>query len=117
MIFPPIEDFKPRKRMGQKMQESRLKRLLVRDKVCHWCGCEVVKGEYDVPSASNTATSDHVVSHAEGGSNSMGNLVLACYRCNQERGKEQGFWIKQARYHAMAPNRLFGVFIRNGEAV
>ena len=117
MHFPPIEDFKPRKRMSQNAQMSRLKHLLQRDKTCRWCGCDVVRGAYGKRPEPNWATVDHVISHADGGSDDIGNLVLACYGCNTKRGKEQEFNTLTARQHAVAPNRLFGVFIRNGEAV
>jgi 5-methylcytosine-specific restriction endonuclease McrA len=51
---------------------------------CHWCGYEVVRTLKVIP---NQATLDHVTPRSEGGANSLSNLVLACYACNQNRAK------------------------------
>lgn len=46
---------------------------------CCYCGITLTHG---------TATLEHVKPKALGGSNSLDNLALACFACNQEKGKE-----------------------------
>lgn len=46
-----------------------------RDKVCRYCGND--SGPYEI---------DHVVPVALGGTNRLGNLVLACKDCNGKKG-------------------------------
>ena len=53
------------------------KRLLAISPYCNWCGIRLMIG---------TATIDHVIPIARGGTNNKGNLVLACQPCNQRRG-------------------------------
>ena len=116
MYFPPIVDFVPRKRMQSRKQVAILRRLLENSSECHWCHKPVVKSDGSGSIAANTATLDHVVSRAEGGADTYSNSVLACYRCNQKRSGVTYFWVTHERQKRMAPNRLFGVFIKNGEA-
>lgn len=47
---------------------------------CRWCGQDLVR---------SSATIDHVVARSAGGSNEIGNTVLACRACNEVRGHEQ----------------------------
>lgn len=57
---------------------------------CHWCGitCTNPKaGGAPVPATPDQATLDHIRTRAEGGQHDMENLVLACRRCNEKRGK------------------------------
>lgn len=53
------------------------KRLLARDPRCYWCKCEL---------NTQTATLDHVIPLARGGSNATDNLVLSCEPCNKDKG-------------------------------
>ena len=115
--FPPIVDFVRRRPMNPRKQVSILRRLLAESSICHWCEKPVVKSYEPGSCADNAATVDHVVSRAEGGADTYANSVLACYRCNQNRAHLTHFWVTYARQKAAAPNRLFGVFIKNGEAV
>lgn len=51
---------------------------------CHWCGCGMkTRGD---PNASDFATLEHLIPKSHGGRNVKGNLVLACRRCNNDRG-------------------------------
>lgn len=43
---------------------------------CHYCGTDLTL---------NTATFDHVEAHADGGSDSLSNMVLACQPCNVKK--------------------------------
>ena len=51
---------------------------------CHWCG-------------EPADTVDHVVALADGGSNTLDNLVPACRRCNFQRGGRVGGRRSKAR--------------------
>ena len=42
---------------------------------CHYCGNKTIDLEID-----------HVIPLSKGGSNKQGNLVLACQKCNREKG-------------------------------
>ncbi|MBC7824452.1 MAG: HNH endonuclease [Candidatus Parcubacteria bacterium] len=44
---------------------------------CFWCGCDLPPG---------TQTLDHLKPKSRGGSNSLENLRLACFSCNNFRG-------------------------------
>jgi 5-methylcytosine-specific restriction endonuclease McrA len=55
------------------------RRMLEDDNRCHWCGRRL---------RLSTATMDHVIPLARGGSNHPRNLVLACEACNQTRGHD-----------------------------
>jgi len=115
--FPPIEDFVPRKKASSRKQQNLLDRLLQKRSLCHWCKKPVFRAESGITHLEhNTATVDHIVNRAEGGADSWSNVVLACYECNQTRSKTFGYAIKHIRQKAAAPNRLFGVMIKNGEA-
>ena len=52
-------------------------RMLAKHPFCHWCRR---------PLSEATATLEHVVPLARGGSNRRENLTLACKQCNHERG-------------------------------
>lgn len=51
--------------------------------LCCWCGLEMAFGGN--PNCDRFATIEHVVRRADGGSNNVDNLKLACRRCNNER--------------------------------
>ena len=61
------------------------RRLIARDGMrCCWCDCEMVfpDGKMYPP---NQLTIEHVVPRSSGGTNNIGNLKLACRRCNNSR--------------------------------
>lgn len=73
------------KRADRKKHYRREKRvMLTKDPRCHWCKCDL---------NGKTATLDHRISLARGGSNATDNMVLACKKCNQEKGHE--IWHKE----------------------
>lgn len=56
---------------------------------CHYCRCEVVYGHhvYLTPEQSQRKCHvDHVTPIAKGGSDDLENLVLACAKCNLQKG-------------------------------
>lgn len=62
---------------------------------CHYCGrkpLEIMSWEessrmsHYARLASNQATADHVVPRSKGGDDSDSNLVVACFKCNYEKG-------------------------------
>lgn len=55
------------------------KKLLQKDSHCHWCR---------VGLTQQTATVEHLVPLARGGSNRIDNLALACGSCNHTRGSD-----------------------------
>lgn len=81
--------YKPR-RTGQ------VKRLIERDGTrCHYCGVEL---EFEwSPTATNYRTVDHKQPQARNGKTLLKNLVLACPRCNLEKGVKsyQEFCLKK----------------------
>ena len=63
---------------------SKMVALIQRDGLlCHWCGLQCD------PCLSSNAdlfpTKDHVIRRADGGSNDLSNLVVACRKCNNTR--------------------------------
>ena len=63
--------------------------------ICHYCGrepLEIMSWEessrmsHYARLASNQATADHVVPRSKGGDDSDSNLVVACFKCNYEKG-------------------------------
>lgn len=74
------------RKLGQRSIKEKMLRLLERDgPLCHWCQRKTDPG---LRSSSRLyPTLDHVVRRADGGSNDMSNLVIACRRCNNERHK------------------------------
>ena len=51
---------------------------------CCYCG---QRTEYQT-GCDNTATIDHIITRSDRGSNSRDNLVMCCYRCNQDKGNK-----------------------------
>lgn len=70
---------------GLRRPFSQIRSLIARDGLkCHWCGklC-------DPTEHANTdlfPTKEHLIRKRDGGSNHMSNLVIACRKCNNERG-------------------------------
>lgn len=52
-------------------------KLISRHTFCHWCYKLLTR---------NTATIDHLLPLNEGGEDNIENMVLACDKCNHERG-------------------------------
>ena len=67
------------KRVTHSRSRTVRKRLLRKDPHCHWCGAEL-----DI----TTATLEHIIPLARGGSNGNDNLTLACRKCNHGRGHD-----------------------------
>ena len=55
---------------------------------CHYCNRRTVRGGEKGQNKGNLATRDHVVPKYMGGPNSLENYVLACHKCNSERGNQ-----------------------------
>lgn len=80
----------------------RLKVLLhVKDKRCHWCGIETVLYAPENGILSDRdATLDHVVSCNYRKKGEPTEIVLACYKCNNDRNKaEQKAMTTLEKYH------------------
>lgn len=60
---------------------------------CAYCNISVYRNV--PPKAHNRATMDHKVSRYRGGKDSIDNLVVSCYECNQKKGKlpREAFWV------------------------
>lgn len=121
IYFPPIVDNSHLR--IPRISGAKRKRLfegLVKEfgLICHWCSAPLVRSESGTSrQADNTATLDHVVSRIFGGSDKRDNCVIACRKCNHDRGLADGFLSGLSKFHLCAPNRLFGVVIKNGEAM
>lgn len=60
--------------------------LLLRDgDICHYCENKMETRNHRSP---NAATVEHIVPRSLGGGNASYNLVLACSKCNGDRGSE-----------------------------
>jgi hypothetical protein len=77
---------------------KRRRKLWERDPHCYWCGIETVWHEENAKQAINAATIDHIRSRYmenrpdKGEGYRPGILVLACWKCNNERARiEQEF--------------------------
>lgn len=67
---------------SSRVAEGRRQRLAARDGArCFYCEC-------DLEPDSVVATADHVIPACRGGSNQLGNLVLACKPCNTDKGDQ-----------------------------
>ena len=53
---------------------------------CCYCHCDMALD----PRARDGATIEHIVARADGGSNHISNIAIACQRCNSERGSVIG---------------------------
>jgi hypothetical protein len=121
MIFPPIVENTHIPIVP--MSGAKRKRLfegLVREfgLICYWCDVPVVRQESgESRQAHNCATLDHKIPRIFGGTDKRANSVISCWKCNSHRGRVDGFLSSLAKFRTCAPNRLFGVMIRNGEAV
>lgn len=75
---PPQQPTQRTKRTGAQ-HKMVVERLAERDgsMSCAYCGCHLT---------SDTATIEHVVPLAKAGSDSMDNMILACFECNQNMG-------------------------------
>ena len=76
----PSNYHKPKKRLrGPTTAQKRRMRatLLAVDPHCKYCGHSL---------SMVTATLDHVIPKSRGGSNTIENMVLACYCCNTKKG-------------------------------
>jgi hypothetical protein len=74
----------------EKHNRGRVKRLWERSKKCHWCSKETRIQESGIGVAQHdTATFDHLYHRSEPERKIHPNRgVLACYECNQRRGRE-----------------------------
>lgn len=81
-------DIKRRGKRGERKNNYRKEKraLLRKDPRCHWCKCDLT---------TKTATLDHVIPLARGGSNATDNMVLSCGPCNKEKGNE--LWDKDRK--------------------
>ena len=65
---------------------------------CHWCDITVV---VTPEKCSNQATVDHLKTRRQGRKDYMdGGHVLACHKCNHERGAEECRALTEARSHS-----------------
>lgn len=62
------------------LKQKRAKKAQLRDEYglrCWWCGCSL---------PAKKPTLDHLKPKSRGGSNSLENLRLSCFSCNNSRG-------------------------------
>ncbi|MBD2097328.1 HNH endonuclease [Trichocoleus sp. FACHB-591] len=64
--------------MSSKKQLSKKDQLIaLYESCCWWCGCCL---------PPKKLTREHLIPRSRGGSNSLENLRLACFQCNNSRG-------------------------------
>lgn len=100
------------------MSSSQQRRFLrSRGTVCHYCDRQT-----DTNDPNRYPTKDHIVPKAFGGPNSMDNYVLACRKCNNDRGTSLFYCdcrdcrekIYDALYDRDTMNRIFtGIVAHN----
>lgn len=74
--------------------KKRLHKLIYRDGLfCHYCGCRC-EISHDNIQRENTATVDHIIPKAIGGLDKIDNCVLACYKCNNSKGRKINYSVK-----------------------
>lgn len=68
---------------------NKRRRLWQRQKgLCYWCGCKTLLPQSGKAEKTHrTATIDHVIPRAKGGSNQPDNCVMACDACNSMRNE------------------------------
>ena len=81
-----------RSQRGSAKLKRKLNSLINRDGLnCHYCGqLTNVEGRMSLHTKNIdwlATTIEHVIPHCEGGSFALTNLVIACYRCNNDRAK------------------------------
>lgn len=66
--------------------EKRIKLWVAQDGKCHYCDRDTVLPKQDqVNKGGLLATLDHIVTQSCGGTDSLNNMVVACYSCNNNR--------------------------------
>lgn len=88
-----------------KYTRKRKLQLLEQYPFCHWCGCKVFdhKTRQGESQAANLATIDHIYPRGDDRRELIRykrgrSLVLACKKCNEERGREHEqhhVWLKK----------------------
>jgi 5-methylcytosine-specific restriction endonuclease McrA len=63
----------------------------LQDGMCFYCGVKMKKHIHGNPFEKTTATIDHIKPVSKGGKKSAGNIVLACRKCNSEKGSMDFF--------------------------
>jgi len=76
--------FKTRGKRKRKNYVAWKRRRFKRDSLCHWCHDKMIL-ESGKPYS---ATVEHVIPLARGGLDNDNNRVLACHKCNHERGHD-----------------------------
>jgi len=86
---------------SNEIKKRRRARLMKEDPHCCYCGCEVVyyvlkEGEQ---APDNFATIEHVNTRIDGLRPKQGTRLLACYKCNHEKGNadHQALGIEELR--------------------
>lgn len=70
-------------RIGRRNARTFQKVYNIQKGLCFWCGILCKKSP---APTKNSATIEHLISKKWGGTDSIDNLTLACYDCNQKRG-------------------------------
>lgn len=75
---------------SKNISQKSIKKIFERDGIkCSYCGIElthkVLQGETDW-RLKNYATVDHIIPLAQGGTNKLSNLTMACRSCNRQKG-------------------------------
>lgn len=61
---------------------------------CCYCGIQMVFGTFSRGNRPpNMATIEHIIPVSLGGSHTLGNCALACWRCNSSRSNRDGDWV------------------------
>lgn len=82
---PKVQQYGKRDKRGSSSRYKTARKRLYRQSTrCHWCGVGLTL----LPHLENSATLDHVIPLALGGLDNANNWVLACEKCNHDRGSE-----------------------------
>lgn len=66
---------------------KRIKLWVAQDEKCHYCQVETyLPKQGAVNTGKRLATLDHIITQTSGGTDKLTNMVVACQKCNSERG-------------------------------
>lgn len=81
---------------------------------CYYCGIlmNFARGIFGEP-CDNTATIEHKIPKSRGGNNSSENLVLACNKCNNDKGSMNENEYKRKLFRTGSKNKIRSAGIRS----
>lgn len=99
--------------MGKSRNEQKRNRLIVlserQNHKCCYCGISTTIDEQN-REQDNAATIEHVKPKSKGGPDAMDNCVMACRKCNNERGSSCPYWFSDWKAGKIAERLYFSSY-------